>query len=81
MPENHRFLSGPAHTWLGSSIVFAAQNGAVRVWWDRRDAPAADNRLAMEAQIRSLLSNPLRLGMQSSLTLYWHPAEPAPTIT
>jgi len=31
----------------------------------------ADNRLAVEAQIRSLRSNPLRLGMQPSLTLYW----------
>src|SRR5271165_1285025 len=38
---------------------------------NRREAPAADNRLAVEAQIRSLLSNPLRLGMQPSLTLYW----------
>ena len=34
-------------------------------------SPAADNRLAVEAQIRSLLSDPLRLGMQPSLTLYW----------
>ena len=33
--------------------------------------PAVDNRLAVEAQIRSLLSDPLRLGMQPSLTLYW----------
>jgi len=32
---------------------------------------AADNRLAVEAQIRSLRSNPLRLEMQPSLTLYW----------
>jgi hypothetical protein len=38
---------------------------------DRRDAPASDNRLAVRAQIRSLRSNPLRLGMQPSLTLYW----------
>ena len=37
----------------------------------RREAPAADSRLAGEAQIRSLRSNPLRLGMQPSLTLYW----------
>jgi hypothetical protein len=36
-----------------------------------REAPAADNRRAVEAQIRSLLSDPLRLGMQPSLTLYW----------
>ena len=29
------------------------------------------NRLAVEAQIRLLRSNPLRLGMQPSLTLHW----------
>jgi hypothetical protein len=37
----------------------------------RREAPSPDNRLAVEAQIRSLLSDPLRRGMQPSLTLYW----------
>src|SRR6516225_3015794 len=37
----------------------------------RREAAAADNWLAVEAQIRSLRSNLLRLGMQPSLTLYW----------
>jgi len=33
-------------------------------------SPAADNRLAVEAQIRSLRSDPLPFGMQPSLTLY-----------
>ena len=36
-----------------------------------REVPAAANRRAVEAQIRSLLSNPLRLGTRPSLTLYW----------
>ena len=37
----------------------------------RAKLPPLITRLAVEGQIRSLLSNPLRLGMQPSLTLYW----------
>jgi hypothetical protein len=43
----------------------------IKAFCGRREAPAADNRLEVEAQIRSLRSNPLRLGMRPSLTLYW----------
>jgi hypothetical protein len=52
-----------------SEIEFARFGRADRP--GEKEAPAADNRRAVEAQIRSLLSNPLQLGMQPSLTPYW----------
>jgi hypothetical protein len=62
IPGTHEGRLSDKSTWWASVL----QNDRIR-----REAPAADNRLEVEGQIRLLRSNPLRLGTQPSLTLYW----------